>query len=282
MKYKALNSSSGQATTEYILVLVVTVGIILGTVTQLNRSFASFIDSYFGDYVGCLLEAGELPALGLDEQGVEALQLTCNQEYQPFTIQNGRPPLANTNSGNGNSSNRGANSDRGLSDAGESSGPSFRSARSRGGSGSSGLGGDSSGSGGGTVRRSGEIISGEGSGSSSSGGGFSQKFGSGDGDGFGANDRVTSFNIKRKGKKLKLDDEGEVNLNTPIKQEDSGSGPRVVSFGQKKRAPAKVEADTEFDLGVGDYFRYLIIAGIIIALVVFLGGQALSISKGME
>lgn len=282
MKRKVLNSNSGQATTEYILVLVVTVGIILGTVTQLNRSFASFVDAYFGDYVSCLLEAGELPSLGIDEQGVEALQLTCNEEYQPFTIQNGRPPVATGNSSSGGSSNKAANSDRGLSDAGGDSGTSFRAARSRGNSGSSGLGGDSSGSTGGSVRRSGEILSGEGSGGSISGSGFSQKFGSGDGSGSGSNDRVTSFNVKRKKKKLSLEDNGEVNLTTPIKQEDSGAGARVVSFGEKKREPAKIEADTKFDMGVGDYFRYLIIAGIIIALVVFLGGQALSISKGME
>ena len=79
--------SQGQGTTEFILVLLLTVGIVLGAALQLNQSFASFARNYFGDYLQCLLRRGELPALGIQDPTAS----TCNANYQPFTLAEGRP-----------------------------------------------------------------------------------------------------------------------------------------------------------------------------------------------
>ena len=54
----------GQAVIEYLLILILVVSIILGILYQFNDAFKKFINGYFGDYIACLLETGELPSLG--------------------------------------------------------------------------------------------------------------------------------------------------------------------------------------------------------------------------
>ena len=63
------SKSSGQAVLEYLLVLFVTVAIILGLLYQFNSGFKVFLDNFFGDYIACLLETGELPSLGAQGPG---------------------------------------------------------------------------------------------------------------------------------------------------------------------------------------------------------------------
>lgn len=87
--YRNLLSDSGQAVIEYLLILVVTVGITLGVVLQFNKAFQTFADNYFGNYLACLLETGELPSLGLD--GPDNVGI-CNEEFQAFSFTAGRPP----------------------------------------------------------------------------------------------------------------------------------------------------------------------------------------------
>ena len=83
---------------EYVLLLVVVVGLILGLFVNFNEAFARYARNYFGDYLSCLIETGELPRLGGDTDGV------CDSLYRPFTFTAGRPPIPE---GPGSSSSRG-------------------------------------------------------------------------------------------------------------------------------------------------------------------------------
>ena len=55
---------TGQATVEAVLVTVISFLVISGLVYQLHSGFRDFADNYFGTYLVCLLETGELPAIG--------------------------------------------------------------------------------------------------------------------------------------------------------------------------------------------------------------------------
>ena len=58
------SSESGQGILEYILVLVIILVVILGLVYQFNRKFRLYAEQFFDGYIACLLESGELPGVG--------------------------------------------------------------------------------------------------------------------------------------------------------------------------------------------------------------------------
>lgn len=58
---------SGQAYVEYILILVVTVTLVISLASMIFTPFQSFLQQFMGEYTSCLLESGELPALGASE-----------------------------------------------------------------------------------------------------------------------------------------------------------------------------------------------------------------------
>ena len=88
--------------------------------------------------------------------------------------------------------------------------------------------------------------------------------------------------MSAQGVKSKKEEDQENNLSTQVKKEKGAAAGRVVSFGEKKREPTAELKDLDEGLDFSDYFRYLIMAAIIIVLIVFLGGQALQLSKSME
>lgn len=55
---------SGQAMIEYLLVVTVTVIIIATLVQKMYKPMDRFVNNIMGNYVACLLETGQLPALG--------------------------------------------------------------------------------------------------------------------------------------------------------------------------------------------------------------------------
>ena len=77
-----ISSTSGQAIVEYILILFVVVGIALGVVYQFIDAFKNWSAYYFGEYVACLLESGELPiiVIGSGDSGI------CSQLFKPFSL----------------------------------------------------------------------------------------------------------------------------------------------------------------------------------------------------
>ncbi|MFZ4404813.1 MAG: hypothetical protein ACOYOK_11985, partial [Pseudobdellovibrionaceae bacterium] len=67
------NSQSGQAVTEYILILVVVVALILTAIRMFFSPAEQFMNQLLGKggYYACLLETGELPTLSSDEESAE-------------------------------------------------------------------------------------------------------------------------------------------------------------------------------------------------------------------
>ena len=55
---------SGQATIEYILLIVIVITVAGGVLVQIFRPLDEYLRDYIGEYIYCLLDEGELPALG--------------------------------------------------------------------------------------------------------------------------------------------------------------------------------------------------------------------------
>ena len=74
LKQGSIKNNRGQGTIEYILILIITVAILIGLGSQFYKPFGRFLENYMGEYLQCLLETGELPALGADIDNLE-----CNE-----------------------------------------------------------------------------------------------------------------------------------------------------------------------------------------------------------
>lgn len=272
-----LKNQSGQGVIEYILVLVVTVGIILGVIYQINDAFRVWASNYFGEYLTCLLETGELPSLSSGEEGI------CNQQFAEFSISNGRPLIGGgVDSGNNGDGSR--PSSPGSSSSSSSSGESSGGAARPGMSNTSTIGGSNrfrasrSSSGGGT--------------SSSSGAGSKESY-TGSTDGIAVsqilqrNGKASYVAIQRIGGRG-LDGTRARDDNEKSKVKIKGS----ISTNSKpnRRALMKVQPPekkfTEVreidDFTIGSFFRYLIIAAIIIILILLIVLQGGEIRKSMN
>lgn len=261
-KTSHFGSQSGQAVLEYLLILFVTVGIALGVMYQLNSALKKYVQSYFGDYIACLLETGELPSLGGDG-GVGAD--TCNASFEPFSLQNGRPLISQSSNGSGPGSRGGA---AGRTSAGRNSG---------------GNGARISGSG---NSRNGERIAKVGGAATAKTSGGSKTSSSAGGSGT----ELSSYSARRK--RNGRDSQIRVGLKSK-KEQDENSKRKVdlkgvMSSRSSKKIPLDLNkfkgrqiAQTEVDMGlsIGDYIRYIIILGLIILIFIFFGGQLLQLRK---
>lgn len=299
--------SQGQGTTEFILVLLLTVGIVLGAALQLNQSFASFARNYFGDYLQCLLRRGELPALGIQDPTAS----TCNANYQPFTLAEGRPFVGynvtfGSGSGSGGSGGAGSGGSGGSGSGtnngggngtGDGQGEGSTASRSAEGPGTSGGRGTIAGS---ARGRNGTGFGDDFNGGSSAGGGEeaekkkkkSYTGSTGDAIPAGAkNSSQTNASSREQGillngyvtqtfkKEEELSEPIPVTATTKQKETEQRKKKRMLIV--RKPAQATVEAE-DVEWGFGDYMRYLIILAIIVALFVFLGGQAQQVFKSMD
>lgn len=267
----SLASQSGQAVTEYILILIAVVGIALGVIYQFNSAFKVWATNYFGEYVACLLETGELPIIDSapGDSGV------CTELFKPFSLADGRPPnpptSGGTNPGDG------------------SSGPS------RGGR-ESGRGGSSGGHGG---EFGGASRFGRGGGGSQVGSG-KQKLGSKDsqytgstaaggyGGGYSATNKKLNTGVKQRlDNKFAFEDEKEgkeKRSTAKVTRSSASQEEGSVKRAKIKRKELGKNTGEGGDVGftIGNFLKYLIIAAIVIALVFFLGGQMLQVSKSMD
>ena len=270
----SIRDEKGQAVIEYILVLIVAIAIIFGGLYQLNSAFKAWATNYFGDYLSCLLETGELPSIG----GTGGDPGLCNQLFKPFTIGEGRR-LAGVQASKGD----------GESKKSSAAGASERGNLSR-------LSKDNSGGGAGGAR-------GYGGTSFSGGKGFGKNAPPNAGPGMSKLDQpaaskgnnygnaFTGYNSKQAPSRIKLDQRFMMDEQRERKQSAASSfartpadsvttqGSKKITYTNTKKAEV-VKADT--GLTVADFLRYLLIAGIIVALLVFLGGQALQIGKSMD
>ncbi len=274
---------SGQAILETILILVITVSIILGVITQFNTAFRVWANNYFGDYLSCLLETGELPTLG-DTSGRTAG--ICDQLYSDFSLANGTSPIdpgGGGSGGGGDGSGDGADGQGGSPSAGlnetstAGSGSSTRvSSRSGAGSGGDFGGGGSRGQegGGGAARARAPAYTG--STESSIPGSLLVSS--------DQNDREDSREELIEGYRTSVaeqeeEERREAGLVKPIEGNEQKKTDR---FLVEKRGLASVQEEPDVEMGFGNYLRFLLIAAIVIALVVFFGGQAIQISKSMD
>ena len=262
----------GQGIIEYLLILVVTVAIILGVVFQFSQAFATFLQSYMGDYVECLLATGELPSLGSNDNN-----LICDAEFEPFSLANGRPLVDSKNSNSSQSS--GSDSDGSDDDASskKTAGTGARpnnnriSARGLGGGGGSGSGGGTSGSGKGESDEDDSYTGSTGQ-SSRKGGRFSSRDEK-------KRRRIRMFagvDYADEQKKEK----GEKKARVKAKDQDTQKAKKAVRL--KFITPKEVTTEKEESWSFGYLIRFLIIGAIALAIIIFIGNQVLGVVKGGE
>jgi hypothetical protein len=282
-RFGGLNQS-GQGAIEYILLLFVAVFIMLGTVYQFNDAFQKWAANYFGEYLACLMEAGELPNLGAPQGGS-----VCDQLYEPFNIASGRPSVPTSGGGGNSASSRSGRSSAASNSTGDDTASSVgRASRipvSRGGAGGGRRGGSYGSRGGG----------------SSGGFGSGSEGGSGDDSSYtGSSESSIPTAALGRPEKIKLKKPGELDRGfgfgaedkkkkkkkkVAVKRRTASEGPaneRKALMKVKRAKKERVEVVQDDGWSLGGIFRYLVIIAIILALVIFLGGQALQISKSME
>lgn len=247
--------------------LVVTIGIVLGVLYQLNSAFKAFAANYFGDYLACLLETGELPSIG----GTPDASGECNALFKPFSLAEGRPliPTAGAGAGAGSSSGKtqGADGDSGNSQQ-QGKASYTKIARSSGASsgggssGSSGGGGRSRSGGGGGGKEEKAYTGSEATSIPSSA--LGRKGGGGDGQGQFLDYGYTSDTKKQQ-------EQGQ-SVSVPIAKK----GDTIQKKGDIiiNRKPARTNTDTgDSEWTFGDYLKFLIIAAILIVFLYVVGQQ---------
>lgn len=266
-----LKSQRGQGTTEYLLVLFLSVAIILGAIFQLNTAFRSWADNYFGEYLSCLLETGELPSLSGGSDGV------CDQEFKSFSIADGRPALGDRIGEGG-----GSRDDDGESDESESPTPAATASADGGNSNSSGRSGFARGSRGSRFRASSPIADGDGK--------SNEKDQSGEVNfnTYNQGGRIVRIPIRdtdeirrRRYREDQKDKErSKVKTDIASRENEREGAPQLIK--KSTRKPAQEVAEDGFEWSFGNILRILIIIAILIALLLFLGGQALQVSKSLD
>ncbi len=300
----------GQAVVEYILIVSIAVALIF----ILKGAFAgmnNFINNYLGLYTECLMAHGELPVLGVrNDELKEHLNsgYKCESGFKPFTIAGGRPPVGGGTS-NGSQASRngggksGANSDSSSTTAAGSS-SSSSSSKGKGSDSDKDAVGRNSGSGSGSpydegkIKRSGRSSA---DGFASAGADRSRMIeDDSEGDeegGKGRKRRPRESRIiyrERPRYRALLGQEAEQITNqssrSTIKRKptartiakvEGGSAPGPRS-GLMKPPPERVVAAEEVKepgWGFGQMIKWLLIIGIIVALIIFFGGQLMNYSN---
>lgn len=273
-------NSHGQALIEYILMLIITVTLVLALISQIFKPFGQFIDSYMGSYVGCLLEYGELPTLGSSDPSAADEDSECNKKFAAATLEGGRPPGSgggNRDSGEDANSKNSTRTSTGSGGSSGSSGGSYAGSDSRGGSSlinarrSPSRGTD------GGAAKGGKVVEIAVNGS--------------DGNGFFGSDRDGRRPVAqvKKTRAVGLAGLSEAERKK-LEKKANGVATIIASDGiapmpkktRVKKPPVKAFVEEEKPLTVGNFIRYLFIAALVIALVIFIGGQALQMSKSYD
>jgi hypothetical protein len=283
-------NQSGQAIIEYLLILIVVIALVLGLAYQFNSAFRVYVTNYFGNYIACLLETGELPSLGANGAGGR-----CGAEFgRSFNLADGRP-LVGTGGGGGGGGGGGTAGPGDRAGGGGGRGSSSSSGSGGGGGGSPADGG--AGSGGPQTAasyfnrrgRPPRTAVGNASGSEEKSYTGNTEAGKGRGRRVGEvnrdTGRVTRSTLDRR---FISTDELEQRSNekqTTTKAGETGSTgglrPKRLSYEAKRSVAAANDVEVE-EFGFGKMLRILMIVLIIIALVLLIGGQLLQISKSWE
>ena len=305
----------GQAAVEYVLLLVVIISMVMaakGLFTGAN----TFINSYVGDYFVCLMDHGELPAQGISNSappGVTALDLKQHEDQSSkckakFSIANGATLTGGTGGTSGSSANSNANGNKSSSNkaadkksatnANANSNTSTIKSKNK----NKSAYNDSSGNGSspydnGTINKSDS-----GRNTADGDAGLSSKtkiIGEGDEEGsgrgtFGSRNSDRSQRRPDRYRAIasgKLFDEIEKNSKSESRKPMSKSiakasvdegyrpGPRKNAFTPPERKPTAASDDIEPEMGFAGMLKWLVIAGMAVAILVFFGGQIMNYSN---
>jgi hypothetical protein len=291
-----MNRQSGQAIIEYLLVLVVVIGLILGLGYKFNSAFRAYVDSFFGKYVSCLLETGELPALGSGVQGY------CSQNFNAQFDPNAGSPLPGAGEAGGSSggSNGGSvrpNSPQAQSQSSPSPGGGGQSAApTSDGGGVRGTDGINSGGGGGGPQSAGSLFNRSGRATRTAvgevGGEEGVKYtgsiaplnrGRTVGEVAGENGRMDRMTLDRRFfSEQDFQEKRSTSTNEAAPSAEGGEGLRPKKTQYEVKRSTAVAGEHEEGFSIGKLLRFLLIFVIIGTLVLLIGGQVLQISKSGE
>lgn len=268
-KKSILSKQSGQALVEYILLISISIALVLAFATQFYKPFGNWMQNYMGEYLQCLLDYGELPTMG--SVGVDG---ECAQSFKPFSPVGGRPPLKNKNK---NSSGSAAGSNFSANEKSQGNKTTFTS---------------------GTAGRSRSMVVAGGAGADGKGAGAGEKQvveklsdsrfekfrNSNKSTTVAQNSTVQNNNtiaISSSRKEIIREQEKYVKLKPGEVEtgEASSKNKKLIISPPEKKAEVKEEG---FEWNFGQYLKFALILAIIIAIVLFVGGQILQISKSME
>jgi hypothetical protein len=302
-------SQKGQGTLEYLLIVMITVVLIFTTVTQFNQSFRNFAQQIFDGYLACLLETGELPGSGGECDATAQFDSKSGAPYiqgDPINKFGSDNSIGSSHSQASTSSSSGSSGSKsgGSSGSGaKSSGDSSSSSSSKGSSSSSG---ETAGNGAANSDSSstavGSISKGFGSKRSVSVGKADSKDKSAGGKSdamlgipVGANGGSDYYDSSGRKKVLMRDfgydgqeqKEQKGNDRPPTaamaKQTEGDESLKPKKAIEPERKPAAaVDHSSDEGFSFGYLIKWLLIAGIVLAIIVFFGGQILQASKSWE
>ena len=318
LNFFRLNNQGGQAVVEYVLLLIITVSLLLAA-KGLFVGTQNFIKGYAEDYIVCLMEHGELPQLGVGNDDLKKHQgkTNCVAKFSiagGATLTGGGSGGSGSssssgggsangkgsqlaNNGNGKNSANGANAGKdGKSGSGKNdSGSSDTDSDSAGGR--SGRGGGSGNYANGRINRGGGFGVADGAAGSAGGDKVRLLEGQADDLAFGRNgdydrsSRVSYKNNRYRAITGQMSDEIEKTTKkeprkptsrtvSSVKEEEAfRPGPRKSAFVPPERKPTAEYQDKEDDFSFGYLLKWLLIAGMVIAIIIFFGGQVLNYSN---
>lgn len=264
---------SGQGLLEYVLLLLFAVGLILGLSAKYFKPMNTWANYYFGTYLQCLLDTGELPSLGGDnsETGCNAEKLKALQ-VAGLSGNGAAAGLNNSDPSKKNESDKNkSDSSSGAGDAAGSSSSSGKRFGSKPGRGSSGVDG------------------GETSDESKKKTALDAKLGSGSrflkvtpiATATGGNQKVSRLMLNDPiARKLRDQDKKKEKVQKVADADENASG-GLKKFKVKKPGSStkSTEEETKLDLSMGNIFRWAFIIMIILLLIIVVGGQLLQLSK---
>ncbi len=257
---------------EYILLLVITVAIILSLTNQFFRPFGQFVNNYMGDYISCLLETGEFPSTGNSSN-----QSECDFKFKPATLAEGRSPIGGSGSNPNDPQNESSKDKNGSKDNSAASGQAGYAGSA--GQSASNLNGpppraQNSERAGSTKVVEISIGTTEEGGFNKAGGGRAY-----DSQGNSRAKGVITYGMNSAAQK-KEEEEKKV-ASRVVASDLPGTKPKKMLLKPPSKADVIAEEKAE-NWNLGDYFRYVLIAAIIILLIAVIGGQAARLTKSWE
>jgi hypothetical protein len=286
---------------EYLLAVTVSLIIIIGMVYQFSSAFASWMNSFFGSYIACLIETGELPGVskscaseniafniknGTDKSGV------INGSFQPGGS-NGSNGDGGNSSGNGSSGSNGSSSSNNSNNNAASAAAAAAAARAGGGTGSGAAGPEAIGGGRttpvgsiGDSKRASTAVGSAKDGKPLAGLAAGDSVDGVDGDSSSGRRRKSRLDMGYGYFGQEEDKEKKASkpaVATVAKDSDDGSSLKPKKATEDlSRKPASKSGDEGSGLSYGAILRFILIAVILVVIFVFFGGQIQQIMNSSE